>query len=153
MQVCYFWQLPLALLVCLESHIESLAWPAHRALQSCAQHAAVGDCRCVACPGLDRCRSVAACCAWHRAWSCRDGFWWPLQSVSSTATANGIAVSAVWQLALVAFALAMPMAAACAGNSNEPWRSGRRVGAATGVLLLSTLGIAAISSAPTTGSV
>ena len=80
------------------------------------------------------------------------GLWWPLQSVSSTAAADGIAVSALWQLALVALALAMPVAAAYAGNSNEPWQSGRRVGAASSVLLLSTLGIAAISSAPNTGA-
>ena len=61
-----------ALPVCSEPHVESLAWPAHRTRQSCAQYAAVGDCRCVACPGVDRRRSVAACCAWHRPWSCRS---------------------------------------------------------------------------------
>ena len=70
------------------------------------------------------------------------GLWWPLQFALR---ARGDLADLFWQAALLALTLAMPWSAAQAATSKKPWRAGgglRPLGAA---LLLSVLGIAAVS--------
>ncbi|MES2958144.1 MAG: EAL domain-containing protein [Pseudomonadota bacterium] len=72
------------------------------------------------------------------------GLWWPLQLAS---TGHSGAMALAGQLALLTLSISLPALAACAATSSESWQSGRRVGTAAAALLLSALGIAAVSSA------
>ena len=75
------------------------------------------------------------------------GLWWPLQLAAHI---RGDLWDLVWQAALIAVALALPTAAAHAATSAKRWSAGCRVRAAAAALLLSLLGIAAVSSAVAT---
>ena len=75
------------------------------------------------------------------------GLWWPLQLAAHV---RGDLWDLVWQAALIAAALALPTAAAHATAGGKRWHTGSRVRAAAATLLLSALGIAAVSDAATT---
>ncbi len=72
------------------------------------------------------------------------GLWWPLQL---TASATGDAAGLVWNFALVALALVLPTVAAHAANRGVHGYSETRAGAAAATLLMSAVGIAAVSGA------
>ena len=74
------------------------------------------------------------------------GLWWPLQLATLGTTAGG-ATALLWQFLLLALSLVLPTLAADAATRSEPWRSGRRAGAAAATLLVAVLAIAAVSSA------
>ncbi|HEY6087007.1 MAG TPA: hypothetical protein VIV84_04640, partial [Burkholderiaceae bacterium] len=72
------------------------------------------------------------------------GICWPLQ----LASANAIGPAAfLWQLVLVALSLGLPALAAHAATSEEHWQSSRRAGVAAAALLVSAIGISAVSGA------
>ena len=74
------------------------------------------------------------------------GVWWPLEQAAATAAVDG-AAGLAWQLALATLALALPVAATLAATGDDRWNSGRRVGAASAVLLLAVLCLGVVSSA------
>jgi len=72
------------------------------------------------------------------------GICWPLQLASTTSSGPA---TFLWQLALVALSLGLPALAAHAATSEERWQSNRRAGVAAAVLLVSAIGISAVSGA------
>jgi diguanylate cyclase (GGDEF)-like protein len=70
------------------------------------------------------------------------GIWWPLHLAGMIRGGVG---DLAFQAALVSMALALPAAAAHAATGAETWRDGGRLRAAAAALLLSALGIAAVS--------
>src|SRR6188474_322721 len=72
------------------------------------------------------------------------GICWPLQLASTSSSGPA---SFLWQLALVALSLGLPVLTAHAATSEGRWQSSRRAGVAAAALLVSAIGISAVSGA------
>jgi diguanylate cyclase (GGDEF)-like protein len=72
------------------------------------------------------------------------GICWPLLLASTHPSGSA---TFWWQLALVALSLGLPVLAAHAATSEERWQSSRRAGVAAAALLVSAIGISAVSGA------